>query len=140
MVGDDTSTLIDLLRETAAAQGRTVNPDPEPQVGSYYRSDHFEFAKVGIPALYTDAGTQYVGKDESYSKQKRDEYTERDYHKPSDQIKPDWDLSGAIEDAQLLTVIGYRVAQGDKIPEWKAGSEFKATRDASLKGATGAGQ
>jgi Zn-dependent M28 family amino/carboxypeptidase len=134
MVGDDTSTLIDLLRETASAQGRTVNPDPEPPVGSYYRSDHFEFAKVGVPALYTDAGTQYVGKDESFSKQKRDEYTEKDYHKPSDQIKPDWDLSGAIEDAQLLTTIGYRVAQADKIPEWKAGSEFKAKRDASMGG------
>jgi hypothetical protein len=87
-----------------------------------------------VPALYTGEGTQYVGRDESYSKRKRDEYREHDYHKPSDQIKPDWDLSGAIEDAQLLTTIGYRVAQGDKIPEWKAGSEFKATRDASMGG------
>jgi Zn-dependent M28 family amino/carboxypeptidase len=134
MVGDDNSTLIDLLRETAAAQGRTVSPDPEPGVGSYYRSDHFEFAKVGVPALYTGEGTQYVGRDESYSKRKRDEYREHDYHKPSDQIKPDWDLSGAIEDAQLLTIIGYRVAQNDKLPEWKAGSEFKAKRDASMGG------
>ena len=134
MVGDDNSTLIDLLRETAGAQGRTVNPDPEPQVGSYYRSDHFEFAKQGVPALYTDAGTQYIGKDENFSKKKRDEYTEHDYHKPSDEIKPDWDLSGAIEDAQLLTIIGYRITQGDKIPEWKSSSEFKAKRDATLKG------
>ena len=134
MVGDDNSTLIDILRETAGAQGRTVNPDPEPQVGSYYRSDHFEFAKQGVPALYTDSGTQYIGKDEAFSKQKRDEYTDKDYHKPSDEIKPDWDLSGAIEDAQLLTIIGYRVAQSDKLPEWKSGSEFKAKRDATLKG------
>jgi Zn-dependent M28 family amino/carboxypeptidase len=136
MVCDDNSTLIDLLREVAGAQGRTVKPDPEPEKGFYYRSDHFEFAKVGVPALYTDAGVDYVGKDAAYSKQKRDEYTDRDYHKVSDEIKPDWELSGAVEDAQLLTLIGYRVAQGDKYPEWKAGSEFKAKRDETLRGTT----
>ena len=136
MVGDDNSTLIDLLRETASVQNRTVNPDPEPEKGFYYRSDHFEFAKVGVPALYTDSGIDYIGKDASYSKQKRDEYTEKDYHKISDQIKPDWDLAGAVEDAQLLTAIGYRVAQAEKFPEWKAGSEFKAKRDETMRGAT----
>ncbi len=136
MVGDDNSTLIDLLRETATAQGRTVNPDSEPEKGFYYRSDHFEFAKVGVPALYTDSGTNYIGKDANYSKQKRDEYTERDYHKVSDEIKPDWDLAGAVDDAQLLTAIGYRVAQSEKVPEWKAGSEFKAKRDETMRGAT----
>ncbi|MDQ1589657.1 MAG: hypothetical protein QOG71_284 [Pyrinomonadaceae bacterium] len=133
MVGDDNSTLIDLLREVAGTQGRTIKPDPEPEKGFYYRSDHFEFAKVGVPALYTDAGVDYVGKDAAYSKQKRDEYTDKDYHKPSDEIKPDWELSGAVEDAQLLTMIGYRVAQGDKYPEWKAGSEFKAKRDETMR-------
>lgn len=136
MVGDDNSTLIDLLRETASAQNRTVNPDPEPEKGFYYRSDHFEFAKVGVPALYTDSGIDYIGRDASYSKQKRDEYTEKDYHKISDQIKPDWDLAGAVEDAQLLTAIGYRVAQAVKYPEWKVGSEFKAKRDETMRGAT----
>jgi len=136
MVGDDNSTLIDLLRETASAQGRVVNPDPEPEKGFYYRSDHFEFAKVGVPALYTDSGIDYIGKDANYSKQKRDEYTEKDYHKVSDEIKPDWDLAGAVDDAQLLTTIGYRVAQAAKYPEWKAGTEFKAKRDESMRGAT----
>ncbi len=134
MVGDDNSTLIDLLREAAATQSRVVNPDAEPEKGFYYRSDHFEFAKQGVPALYTDSGTDYVGKDANYSKQKRDEYTNKDYHKVSDEIKPDWDLAGAVDDAQLLTLIGYRVAQGAKYPEWKAGTEFKAKRDESLKG------
>ncbi len=133
MVGDDNSSLVDLLRETATAQSRTVNPDPEPEKGFYYRSDHFEFAKQGVPALYTDSGTNYVGKDEAYSKQKRDEYTAKDYHKVSDEIKPDWDLAGAVDDAQLLTTIGYRVAQGEKYPEWKAGTEFKAKRDETMK-------
>jgi Zn-dependent M28 family amino/carboxypeptidase len=135
MVGDDNSTLVDLLREAAAAQNRTVTPDPEPEKGFYYRSDHFEFAKQGVPAVYPDSGTDYIGKDQSYSKQKREEYTSKDYHKVSDQIKPDWDMNGAVDDAQLLTMIGYRVAQGEKYPEWKPGTEFKAKRDESLKGA-----
>jgi Zn-dependent M28 family amino/carboxypeptidase len=134
MVGDDNSTLVDLLREAAAAQNRTVSPDPEPEKGFYYRSDHFEFAKQGVPAVYPDSGTDYVGKDLNYSKQKREEYTKNDYHKVSDEIKPDWDLTGAADDAQLLTMIGYRVAQAEKYPEWKTGSEFKAKRDESLKG------
>ncbi|CAN5562918.1 M28 family metallopeptidase [soil metagenome] len=136
MVGDDNSTLIDLLRETSSAQARTVNPDPEPEKGFYYRSDHFEFAKVGVPALYTDSGIDYIGKDATYSKQKRDEYTDKDYHKVSDEIKPDWDLAGAVEDAQLLTAIGYRIAQGEKAPEWKSGSEFKAKRDETMRSTT----
>jgi len=134
MVGDDNSTLIDLLRETASAQGRTVNPDPEPEKGYYYRSDHFEFAKQGVPALYTSSGTDYSGKDANYGKQKREEYVQKDYHKVSDEIKPDWDLAGAIDDAQLLLTIGYRVAQGEKFPEWKPTSEFKAKRDQMMKG------
>jgi Zn-dependent M28 family amino/carboxypeptidase len=133
MVGDDNSTLIDLLKEAASSQNRVVNPDPESEKGFYYRSDHFEFAKQGVPALYTDSGIDYVGKDATYSKQKRDEYTNKDYHKVSDEIKPDWDLTGAVDDAQLLTMIGYRVAQGDKYPEWKTGSEFKAKRDQMMK-------
>jgi hypothetical protein len=87
-----------------------------------------------VPALYTDAGTDYVGKDKAYSQKKRDEYTNNDYHKVSDEIKPDWDLSGAIEDVQMLTWIGYRVAQDPKLPEWKAGTEFKAKRDESMRG------
>lgn len=135
MVGDDNSTLIDLLRETAGAQGRIVNPDPESEKGYYYRSDHFEFAKQGVPALYTSSGIDYVGKDANYGKQKREEYTSKDYHKVSDEIKPDWDLTGAVDDAQLLTLIGYRVAQSDKFPEWKPTSEFKAKRDAMMKSA-----
>ena len=134
MVGDDNSTLIDFLRETATAQGRTVGPDPEPEKGLYYRSDHFEFAKQGVPALYTKSGVDYIGKDPAFSKQKRDEYTAKDYHKVSDQIKPDWDLAGAVDDAQLLMIIGHRISQTDTFPTWKSGSEFKAKRDAMMGG------
>ena len=133
VVGMGASDLDDVLREAAQTQGRTLNPDPESEKGFYYRSDHFNFAKVGVPALYTDTGTNFIGKDQKYSQTKRDEYTANDYHKPSDHIKPDWDLSGAAEDAELMLLVGYRVANADRIPEWKPGNEFKAKRDQMMK-------
>jgi Zn-dependent M28 family amino/carboxypeptidase len=133
VIGMGASDLDDYLREAAAKQNRTLVPDPESEKGFYYRSDHFNFAKVGVPALYTDTGTSFTGKDESFSKTKRDEYTANDYHKPSDEIKPDWDLSGAAEDAELMLLVGYNVANADKFPEWKPGNEFKAVRDATMK-------
>jgi Zn-dependent M28 family amino/carboxypeptidase len=133
VVGYGNSTLDDLLADAAAAQGRTIKPDPEPEKGFFYRSDHFEFAKQGVPALYPDSGTDYIGKPEGYGMKKRAEYTENDYHKVTDEVKPDWDLAGAVEDLQLLFQVGYRVAQGEKWPEWKAGTEFKARREAQLK-------
>ncbi len=133
IVGYGNSTLDDLLSEAAAAQGRKIVPDPEPEKGFFYRSDHFEFAKQGVPALYTDSGVEYLGKPEDYGRQKRKEYTERDYHKVSDEVKPDWDLAGAIEDMQLLFQVGYKVAQADRWPEWKPGTEFKVKREQMLK-------
>jgi Zn-dependent M28 family amino/carboxypeptidase len=133
LVGMGASDLDDYAIAAAREQGRTVTPDPEPEKGFYYRSDHFHFAKQGVPALDPDSGVDFVGKSADYSKTKRDEYNEKDYHGPSDEIKPDWDLSGAAEDAQLFMGIGYRVANADKFPEWKPGSEFKAKREQSLK-------
>jgi Zn-dependent M28 family amino/carboxypeptidase len=135
VVGYGNSTLDDVLGSVLASQGgRTIKPDPEPEKGFFYRSDHFEFAKQGVPALFTDAGTEFMGKDSTYGQKKRDEYTENDYHKPSDQVKPDWDLSGAVEDLQAFLQVGYRVAQTDHWPEWKPGTEFKARRDSMVKG------
>jgi Zn-dependent M28 family amino/carboxypeptidase len=128
VVGRGNSTLDDVLAEAAATQNRRLEADAEPEKGFYYRSDHFEFAKQGVPALYVDAGTHFIGKPEGYGQQKRDEYTTNDYHKPSDQIKPDWDLSGAVEDAQLLFQVGYRVAQQEAFPEWSPQAEFRARR------------
>ncbi len=133
IIGYGNSTLDDVLDEAVSAQGRVVKPDAEPEKGFFYRSDHFEFAKQGVPALYTDEGTEFIGKPDGYGMEKRKEYTERDYHKVSDEVKPDWDLSGAAEDLQLLFQVGYRVAQGDKWPEWKPGAEFKARREEMLK-------
>jgi Zn-dependent M28 family amino/carboxypeptidase len=139
IVGEGNSTLEDVTRDVIAMQGRTVKPDPETEKGFYYRSDHFEFAKVGVPALYIDTGTDYIGKSPEFSKQKRDEYTNNDYHKPTDEIKPDWDLSGAVEDTHLLLTIGHRVLQADRFPEWRPGTEFKAKRDEMMKGSSPGG-
>ncbi|HEY0873925.1 MAG TPA: M28 family metallopeptidase [Vicinamibacterales bacterium] len=133
VIGMGASDLDDYLREAAATQNRTLVPDPESEKGFYYRSDHFNFAKVGVPALYTDSGVSYIGKDENFAKTKREEYTANDYHKPSDEIKPDWDLSGAAEDAELMLLVGYNVANAETLPEWKPGNEFKAIRDAMMK-------
>jgi Zn-dependent M28 family amino/carboxypeptidase len=139
-VGLGQTTLDDLLAEVAQSAGRVVRPDPEPEKGMYYRSDHFEFARVGVPALNAKGGVDYIGKPEGYGLQMRDEYTKNDYHKVSDEVKPDWDLSGAAEDARLMFEVGVRVADGDAYPEWKPGSEFKARRDAMLKDRPGAGR
>jgi Zn-dependent M28 family amino/carboxypeptidase len=133
VVGLGASELDDYLRQAAQEQGRTLTPDPEPEKGFYYRSDHFNFAKQGVPALDPDSGVDYIGRSAEWGKAKRDEYTDKDYHAPSDEVKPDWDLSGAVEDAQLLMAVGYRVANADRMPEWKPGNEFKAKRDAMLR-------
>jgi len=133
IIGLGASDLDDYARDAAAEQKRVLRPDPESEKGFYYRSDHFNFAKKGVPALYTDTGIDFVGRPKEYSQQKRDEYTNKDYHSPSDEMKPDWDLTGAIDDAQLLFVVGYRVANASKFPEWKPGNEFRATHEAMLK-------
>ncbi len=133
IVGLGNSTLDDVATEVLKEHDRTATGDAEPEKGHFYRSDHFEFAKQGVPALDPDAGTEYIGKPEGYGQKKRDEYTANDYHKPSDQVKPDWDLSGAVEDLRVLADVGYRVAQGNTFPGWKPGTEFKAKREAQMK-------
>lgn len=133
VIGLGASDLDAYARAAAAEQGREIRPDPEPEKGYYYRSDHFNFAKVGVPALSTDAGTAFVDKPASYGQQMRDEWTTKHYHQPSDEVKDWWDLSGAAEDAQLLFAVGYRVANAAHFPEWSAGSEFRRVREAMLE-------
>lgn len=133
VIGLGNSTLDDVLVGILKGNNRTVRPDAEPEKGFYYRSDHFEFAKQGVPALDAESGVTYIGKDSTYGMKKRDEYTEHDYHQPSDEVKPDWDLSGAVEDARVLMKVGYIVAQQPALPQWKPGTEFKAKRDSMMK-------
>jgi Zn-dependent M28 family amino/carboxypeptidase len=133
VVGLGASELDDYARTAATEQQRTLTPDPEAEKGFYYRSDHFNFAKKGVPAFYPDTGVNFVGKSAEYSQQKRDEYTRNDYHGPTDEVKPDWDLTGAADDGKLLMAMGYRIANAAKYPEWRAGNEFRAIREKTLR-------
>jgi len=137
VVGYGASDLDDYAAAAAAEQGRTVHPDAEPEKGFFYRSDHFSFAKQGVPALDPDAGVDYIGKPADFGQKVRDDFTEHRYHTPRDVVLPDWDLSGLREDLKVYLAVGYRVAQADKIPAWKPGNEFKAKRDAMLTGGGG---
>ena len=115
-----------------AAQGRRVVPDTRPEKGYFYRADHFEFAKRGVPCLYPNSGKEVVGQPPGYGHEKSDYYTAHHYHQPSDDLDPAWNLSGAVQDARLLFEVGYRVANGQDYPEWLPGGEFKAVRDEML--------
>ncbi|MGQ0703611.1 MAG: M28 family metallopeptidase [Gemmatimonadales bacterium] len=130
IVGYGASELDDYAQAVAAEQSRVLKPDPEPEKGFYYRSDHFNFAKLGVPSFYADEGIEFIGKPADFGMKKREAYTANDYHKPSDEIKPDWDLSGAVGDLRLFLTMGYRVAQADRFPEWRPGNEFRAIREA----------
>ena len=134
IVGLGNSTLDDVTKRVADEQGgRAMKPDPTPERGTFYRSDHFEFAKQGVPALDIHSGEDYIGKPANFGREKREDYTTNDYHKVSDEIKAGWDLSGEVQDMQLLFEVGRLVANAAAYPEWKPGTEFKARRDAMLK-------
>jgi len=126
------STLDDLLVAAAKQQGRNAIPDSRPDKGKIYRADNFEFSKAGLPSLYIGKGEHLLSRPET-APLRSDEFDSTDYHQVTDEVHPDWDLSGAVQDVQLLFEVGYEVANGDKFPEWKAGSEFKAKRDAMRK-------
>jgi Zn-dependent M28 family amino/carboxypeptidase len=126
------STLDDLLAAAAKQQGRKAIPDSRPDKGKIYRADNFEFSKVGLPSLYIGKGEHLLSRPEN-APLKSDEYDSTDYHQVTDEVRPDWDLSGAVQDVQVVFEVGYEVANGDKFSEWKPGNEFKAKRDTMLK-------
>jgi Zn-dependent M28 family amino/carboxypeptidase len=134
VIGLGMSTLDGYVKTVATEQGRVVRPDAEPEKGFYFRSDHFSFAKLGVPALDPEGGIDYLGRPAGWGMKMREKFTKENYHKPSDTITPDWDLSGAVLDLQLLFEVGYRVANADRLPTWSPGSEFRARREAMLKG------
>jgi Zn-dependent M28 family amino/carboxypeptidase len=123
VIGFGYTDLEDVLREAVSTQGRTVTPDAEPEKGFYFRSDQFSFAKMGVPALYTKSMT---AEDDA-------EFTEKRYHKPSDEFDPNWDMTAAVADGAALLEVALRVANSDKWPEWRPGAEFRAIREESLK-------
>jgi Zn-dependent M28 family amino/carboxypeptidase len=133
LIGYGASELDDYAADAAGEQGRIIRGDPEPEKGFYYRSDHFNFAKLGVPALFAEEGIQYIGKPEGFGEGVRAAYNERNYHMPSDVVTPEWDLSGAREDLKVFFAIGYRVAEADKFPEWRPGNEFRERREEMLQ-------
>jgi Zn-dependent M28 family amino/carboxypeptidase len=133
VVGMGQSNLDDLARRFALEQERVLVPDTEPEKGYYYRSDHFELAKVGIPSFYADSGVDFIGKPQGWGQKERERYVAEDYHKPSDEIKDWWDLSGMVEDLQLFFAMGRHLATSEEWPEWSETSEFRAAREASTE-------
>lgn len=131
VIGQGQNELEDYLKEEMTKVNRQIEFELHPEAGYYYRSDHFNFAKVGIPSLYTESGVNVIGKPAGYGKEQADHYTEKNYHRPSDQFNTAWVFDGAIEDLKLFFQVGKRLAFTDKWPAWKAGSEFKAIREKS---------
>lgn len=133
VIGYGNSELDEYVKQAAAEQGRRVRPDPSPERGSIYRSDHFPFAKQGIPVIYTSSGVDHIEHGEKWTRAKMDKYIAENYHKPSDEYDSSWELSGAIDDLRLLFKVGYRLSMESTFPNWLEGSEFKAKRDSYMK-------
>jgi Zn-dependent M28 family amino/carboxypeptidase len=132
VVGLGKSTLDDWIRAIAEAQGRTVVPEAFPDKGSYYRSDHFSLARVGVPSVHLEVGTDVRGKPEGWGRRQQEAWERAHYHQPSDDLTPEWDLAGAVEDAQLLFSLGVKVADAPTLPQWRPGDEFEPVRKKAL--------
>lgn len=133
VVGNNPSTIDDIGLAVAAEQGRVVRADTDAEKGYYYRSDHFEFAKVGVPAYFTRSGLDFIGQPEGYGLKLRVAYLTNDYHKVTDAVRPDWTMVGAAQNTAFLFAVGRRIATATTWPTWKPGTEFKSRRDTLLK-------
>lgn len=140
LIGMGKSTLDQVAQQVSTAQGRTLKADQFPDKGFYYRSDQFNFAKIGVPALYFDTGTDFVGRPEGWGEERIEQWTEVHYHQPSDELEPDWDFDGMIQDALLGFYAGLIIADDEAIPMYNPGDEFEAARKAALAEAAEAGR
>ena len=130
VTGYGASELEDILRPIAERQGRVLHGESSVEKGFYFRSDHFNFAKAGVPALYASSGLDHVEKGEEYGMAIAQDYGVNRYHKPADVVDPDWDLSGVVEDLEALYAVGRELADGTAWPNWYPGNPFRAVRDA----------
>jgi len=133
VVGYGSSELEEILARAVAVQEREVVREPTPEAGFFYRSDHFNFARAGIPALYAKGGVEHSEKGREYGLAQGQYYRDNQYHKPADEFNPDWDLRGVAQDLELLYVVGREVADSDQWPNWYPGNEFRAIREADRK-------
>ena len=134
VIGYGSSELEDDLREAAAKQHRVLVQEPTPEKGYYYRSDHFNLAKKGVPMIYAKSGIDSVAHGKEWGLAQQADYVSNRYHKPSDEFDPNWDLGGAVQDLEMYFAIGYQLAQQTRFPNWYPGNEFRAIRDRSLAG------
>ena len=131
VTGYGQSDLDDYARTAAKEQNRYLLPDQHPETGSFYRSDHFSFAKVGVPSLYAKGEFESRLHGKAFAGEQRDDFDAKRYHQPADQYDPKWDLRGAEQDARLLFRVGQKLASETTFPKWKPTSEFRATREKS---------
>ncbi|MGB5161665.1 MAG: M28 family peptidase [Thermoanaerobaculia bacterium] len=131
-IGFGKSTLDDVVVAAAARQGRTVVGDQFPDRGSFYRSDQFNFSKIGVPAIYADSGTTYIGRPDGWGKEQAEAWESVHYHQPSDEMTDDWNFEGIIEDTVLAFEAGLSIAQTAELPSWTPGDEFEAARIQAL--------
>jgi Zn-dependent M28 family amino/carboxypeptidase len=136
-IGFGKTTLDPIVIAEAKRQGRTVEPDQFPDRGHFYRSDQFSFAKIGVPPFRPDPGTHFPGHPEDWGRKQTEEYEAHNYHQPSDEYHGDWNFDGMIEDSRLGFFVGLDVAQSDRLPGWKPGDEFEATRKRALAAVKG---
>ncbi len=135
LVSSGKSSLDQAVDAVARAQNRVVKPDQFPDRGYYYRSDQFSFAKVGVPGIYLDYGTDFIGRPPEWGRQQKEHWEETKYHQPGDRLDGTWNFDGMIEDAQLGLLAGWLVAQADAMPAWNHGDEFEAARIKALAAA-----
>lgn len=128
-IGTDRSTLGAVVEEAARAEGLRLAGDEFPEQGFFFRSDQFSFVRLGVPAAYIEHGYDYVDRPEGWGRERRKQYDDQDYHQPSDEVRPDFDYRGAVQQARVAFRVGYLVAQAPGLPEWLPGAEFKAIRD-----------
>jgi Zn-dependent M28 family amino/carboxypeptidase len=136
VTGYGASELEDILRPIAERQGRVLHGESSVEKGFYFRSDHFNFAKAGVPALYASSGLDHVEKGEEYGMAIAQEYGANRYHKPADVVDPNWDLAGVVEDLEALYAVGRELADGEAWPNWYPGNPFRAVRDADRAAAS----
>lgn len=133
VIGLGKSSLDAQLVALAKAQGRVVKPDALADRGFFYRSDQFNFARVGVPSAYFSSGQDFIGRPEGWGREQRERWELQHYHQPSDEFREAWDLSGALEDVQLFLELGATVANDPALPTWTKGDEFEAARKRALQ-------
>jgi Zn-dependent M28 family amino/carboxypeptidase len=133
VIGLGKSSVDDAIVKLAKAQGRAVKPDELSDRGFFYRSDQFNFARWGVPAAYFSSGHDFLGKPEGWGKKMREEWEDKHYHQPSDELTDAWDLTGAVEDTQLYFELGLELANAPRVPTWNKGDEFEVARLKALQ-------